>query len=155
MVWRVLIGLGLAAGLAWLLLLVVLARAALGAPLARESLRLLPDVLRLLRRLVTDRALPWGVRVRLLLALAYLASPLDLVPDFLPVIGFADDAIVVAAVLRSVVRRAGPQAVRDHWPGTPAGLEALWRAARLPGQPGEAGLAGGDGGGGAGAPRPR
>jgi uncharacterized membrane protein YkvA (DUF1232 family) len=61
--------------------------------------------------------------------------PFDLIPDFIPVIGYADDAILVCAVLRSVVRRAGPEAIRRHWPGTEAGLAALWRVAGLPGDP--------------------
>lgn len=98
----------------------------------RELLRLLPDVLRLLRRLAGDAGLPRGVRIRLWLLLGYLALPIDLVPDFIPVLGYADDAIVVALVLRSVVRRAGPDALIRHWPGTPAGLAALRRATRLP-----------------------
>lgn len=101
----------------------------------RESLRLLPDVVRLLRSIAGDRTLARGVRVRLWLLLTYLALPIDLVPDFLPVIGYADDVVVVTAVLRSVVRRAGPDAVRRHWPGTADGLVALWRVARLPGDP--------------------
>jgi len=101
----------------------------------RESLRLLPDTVRLLRGIAGDRALARGVRVRLWLLLAYLAFPIDLVPDFLPLIGYADDVVVVTAVLRSVVRRAGPDAVRRHWRGTPEGLAALWRVARLPGDP--------------------
>jgi uncharacterized membrane protein YkvA (DUF1232 family) len=67
------------------------------------------------------------VRVRLWLLLGYLAMPIDLVPDVIPVIGYADDAIVVALVLRSVVRRAGPDAVVRHWPGTPDGLAAVQR----------------------------
>jgi uncharacterized membrane protein YkvA (DUF1232 family) len=66
----------------------------------------------------------------------YLAVPIDIIPDFIPVIGYADDAIMVAAVLRSVVRRAGSDAVRRHWPGTRDGLAALWRVAGLPGSPG-------------------
>jgi uncharacterized membrane protein YkvA (DUF1232 family) len=99
----------------------------------RELLRLLPDVLRLVRRLAADRTLPRGVRVRLWLLLAYLALPIDLVPDVVPVLGYADDAIVVVLALRSVVRRAGPDAVARHWPGTPDGLATLGRVARLPG----------------------
>jgi uncharacterized membrane protein YkvA (DUF1232 family) len=98
----------------------------------RELLRLLPDVLRLVRRLAADRSLPRGVRVRLWLLLAYLAMPLDLVPDVIPVLGYADDAIAVALVLRSVVRRAGDAALTAHWPGSPEGLAAVRRAARLP-----------------------
>ncbi len=63
---------------------------------------------------------------------AYLASPIDLIPDFIPVLGYADDAIIVCAVLRVIVRRARPEAVRRHWPGTEDGLAALWRVAGLP-----------------------
>src|SRR4051794_9841232 len=80
----------------------------------RELLWLLPGVLRLLRRLAADGTLPRGVRVRLWLLLAYLALPIDLIADFIPVLGYADDA-VVALVLRSVVR-GGPG--RPRCPGT-------------------------------------
>lgn len=97
----------------------------------RDALRLLPDVVRLLRRLAADPTLPRGVRVRLWLLLAYLALPFDLVPDIIPVLGYADDAVVVALALRSVARRAGAAAIERHWPGTPDGLAALRRLARL------------------------
>jgi uncharacterized membrane protein YkvA (DUF1232 family) len=90
-----------------------------------EALRLLPDLLRLLRRLASDRSVPRAARVRLWLLLGYLAIPIDLVPDFVPVVGYADDAIIVSLVLRSVVRRAGAPVVRRHWPGTDHGLAAL------------------------------
>jgi uncharacterized membrane protein YkvA (DUF1232 family) len=96
-----------------------------------EALRLLPDLLRLLRRLALDRSVPRAARVRLWLLLAYLATPIDLVPDFVPVLGYADDAIVVGFVLRSVVRRAGGPVVRRHWPGTDEGLAALGRLTGL------------------------
>jgi uncharacterized membrane protein YkvA (DUF1232 family) len=118
--------------LCWLVLMAVLWLTRPDELRARELLRLLPDVLRLVRRLAGDRTLPRGVRVRLWLLMAYLAMPIDLVPDFLPVLGHADDAIMVALVLRSVVRRAGAAAVERHWPGTPEGLSALRRASRLP-----------------------
>jgi uncharacterized membrane protein YkvA (DUF1232 family) len=99
--------------------------------LLNEALRLLPDLLRLLRRLAGDRNVPRAARVRLWLLLGYLAMPIDLVPDCVPVIGYADDAIIVTLVLRSVVRRAGAQAIRRHWPGTADGLAALDRLAGL------------------------
>jgi uncharacterized membrane protein YkvA (DUF1232 family) len=73
--------------------------------------------------------LPRGVRIRLWLLLAYLLTPVDLVPDFIPVIGYADDAIIVALALRSVIRHAGPHAIRRHWPGTSDGLTAIQRLA--------------------------
>lgn len=93
----------------------------------REALRLLPDVLRLLHRLTADATLPRGVRWRIGLTLGYLAMPIDLVPDFLPVVGYADDVVIVALALRAVVRAAGPEALERHWPGTPAGLDAVRR----------------------------
>lgn len=97
----------------------------------RDAVRLLPDVVRLVRRLAADRTLPRGVRVRLWLLLGYLALPFDLVPDFVPVLGYADDAVVVVLALRSVTRRAGPDALERHWPGTPDGLAAVRRLAGL------------------------
>jgi uncharacterized membrane protein YkvA (DUF1232 family) len=100
-----------------------------------DALRLLPDTVVLLRRLAADPQLPRGVRVRLLLVLLYLILPTDLVPDVIPVLGYADDAIVVAAALRSVARRAGPDAVDKHWPGTPEGLHAIRRLAGIPSPP--------------------
>ncbi|ELT45579.1 YkvA family protein [Arthrobacter nitrophenolicus] len=96
----------------------------------KDALRLLPDLLRLIRRLAADRTVAVGVRIRLVLLLAYLLSPIDLVPDFIPVIGYADDAVIVALVLRSVIKRAGEDAVRRHWPGSPAGLDVILQAAR-------------------------
>jgi uncharacterized membrane protein YkvA (DUF1232 family) len=101
-------------------------------PLLGEALRLLPDLLRFVRRLGADRTLPRGVRVRLWLLLAYLAMPFDLIPDFVPVLGYADDAVLVSLVLRAVVRRTGVADVRRHWPGTDDGLRALGRLTGLP-----------------------
>jgi uncharacterized membrane protein YkvA (DUF1232 family) len=129
--WALLAGIAAALVVTWLALLVTLAVVRPRGGLLREALRLLPDVLRLVRRLYADPELPRGVRVRLALLLAYLAFPLDLVPDFIPVLGYADDAIIVTAVLRSVVRRAGLTALRRHWPGTPDGFTVLCRLAGL------------------------
>jgi uncharacterized membrane protein YkvA (DUF1232 family) len=95
----------------------------------RDALRLLPDLVRLVRRLAGDDSLPRSVRCRLGLLLAYLAMPFDLVPDFIPVAGYADDGLLVAWVLRSVVRAAGPEALDRHWPGTPQGIEVVRRLA--------------------------
>jgi uncharacterized membrane protein YkvA (DUF1232 family) len=100
----------------------------------KQALRLLPDLLRLIKRLAADPDTPRGVRIRLALLLAYLALPLDLIPDFVPVLGYADDAIIVALVLRSATRHAGPDALARHWPGTPEGLIALKHLCRLNGK---------------------
>ena len=127
------IAIGLAAALvvAWVALLVALVIMRPPGGLLREAVRILPDVLRLIRRLAADKSLPSGVRIRLWGLLAYLALPFDLIPDFIPVLGYADDAIVVTAVLRSVVRRAGIEAVRAQWPGSDDGFAALCRLSGL------------------------
>ena len=87
------------------------------------------------RGLATDPDVPRGVRVRMGLLVGYLLMPIDLVPDFVPVVGYADDAIVVVWALRSVVRAAGPDALDRHWSGTPAGLRAVKRLAGVPADP--------------------
>ncbi|HEX4813673.1 MAG TPA: DUF1232 domain-containing protein [Nonomuraea sp.] len=125
------IGLAVALLVAWLALIAALALLRPRGGLLREALRLLPDVLRLVRRLAADPGLPRGIRVRLALLVAYLAFPIDVVPDFVPVLGYADDAIIVTVVLRSVVRRAGLEAVRRHWPGTDDGFAVLARLTGL------------------------
>jgi uncharacterized membrane protein YkvA (DUF1232 family) len=129
--WQVLIGVGAALVVAWAALVIALLIAKPKGALLSEAMRLLPDLLRLLRRLATDPALPRGVRIRLGLLMAYLASPIDVIPDFIPVLGYADDAIIVTLVLRSTVRRAGLDAVRARWPGTDDGFAALCRLTGL------------------------
>ena len=124
---QTLIGLAIALALAWAALVVALIVGRPKGTLLSEAMRLLPDLLRLLRRLAADRNLPRGVRIRLGLLMAYLAIPIDLIPDFIPVLGYADDAIIVTATLRSVVRHAGIDAVRAHWPGTDDGFAAVVR----------------------------
>lgn len=91
----------------------------------RAMMRLVPDVIRLVKRLATDPAVPRGTRWWLLGLLGYLLLPFDLVPDFIPVLGFADDAVVVAIALRFAIRHAGMRAVERHWPGTPEGLVSV------------------------------
>ena len=124
---RMALGMAIALAAAWVALLAgLVALRPAGMDLA-EAKRFLPDVVRLVRELAKDSSLGRGVRAPLLLLLAYLAFPVDLVPDFLPVIGYADDVIVVVAVLRLAMRRAGPSVIRERWTGTPQGLAALSR----------------------------
>jgi uncharacterized membrane protein YkvA (DUF1232 family) len=128
--WQLLLGVVAGLLLLYASLLVVLWRAnrdASDPTRLRDVLRLLPDVIRLLRRLAADPEVPRGVRIRLLLLTAYLISPLDLIPDFVPVLGYADDAIVVAIALRSVIRHAGYEPISRHWPGSPEGLTVVER----------------------------
>jgi uncharacterized membrane protein YkvA (DUF1232 family) len=126
--WQVLIGVLGGLVLLWLALIGALAWVSRGQAekiKLVDALRLGPDVVRLTRRLAADPTVPRGVRVWLFVLLGYLLLPIDLVPDFIPVIGYADDAIVVALVLRFATRHAGPDALERHWPGTPKGLQAL------------------------------
>jgi uncharacterized membrane protein YkvA (DUF1232 family) len=134
-VTRVLIAVAAALALMWLALIAYVWIARPDAASTRDGIRMIPDIVRLVRRIAADRSLPRGVRARLWVLLGYLALPIDLVPDVIPGLGYVDDVVIVAAVLRSVVRRAGSDAVRRHWPGTDAGLSTLWRLTRLPGQP--------------------
>lgn len=107
--------------------LAVLALAGRGTD-ARAVARLVPDCLRLARRLASDPRVSRGRRLSLLALVAYLALPFDLVPDFIPVLGALDDVLLVILVLRGVARAAGPELIAEHWPGPPRGLELLRRA---------------------------
>lgn len=129
--WNILIGIGAGLLLTWLALVTVLLLVRPHGALLKDAVRLLPDLLRLLGRLAADKTLPRGVRVRLALLMVYLASPIDLIPDFLPVIGYADDAIIVAFVLRGVARTVGTSTLRAHWPGPDDGFAALSRLTGL------------------------
>ena len=138
MVWNIVIAVAAGLLLMWLLLIAVLwsLKGRFDLAALREALRVLPDLLRLLKRLATDPGQPRRVRIRLWLLLAYLISPVDLIPDFIPVIGYADDAIIVALALRSIIRHSGTQAIERHWPGTPDGLTAVLRLAGANNTPG-------------------
>jgi len=99
----------------------------------RELLGLAPDVARLLIRLIRDPGVGAGLRICLLAMTVYLLSPLDLIPDVIPVVGQLDDALIVAIALRMAVRLAGGPAMERHWPGTAAGLQTVLRLAGIPG----------------------
>ena len=102
-------------------------------PEARALARLVPDCVVLARGLLGDREVPARCKVALAALVVYLASPIDLVPDFLPVVGVLDDAILVALTLRWIMRTAGPHRVTRHWRGTPRGLQLVLRATYRPG----------------------
>ncbi len=129
--WQTVLGVVGGLMLLWAVVVVLLWRARLDQHRLSEALRLAPDLLRLLRRLAEDTTLPRGVRVRIGLLLAYLLNPIDLVPDFVPILGYADDAIVTVVALRFAIRRAGPDALTRHWPGSRHGLSAVHLLAGL------------------------
>ena len=90
-----------------------------------ELVRIVPDLLRLVRRLIGDRTTPIGVRVALLGLLAWLVNPIDLIPEFIPILGPLDDVVVAILVLRYVRRKLGLEELRRRWPGTPEGFALL------------------------------
>lgn len=93
----------------------------------------MPNVIVLLRGLLRDPRVPRSSKWLLALALAWLASPIDLIPEFVPVLGPLDDAVVVALVLRRVLRTAGPEVLKEHWRGDERTLARLLRLAGSPG----------------------
>jgi uncharacterized membrane protein YkvA (DUF1232 family) len=93
----------------------------------RDLVALIPDVLRLLRSLIGDRSVPADVRVVLIGLLAWIASPIDLIPEFIPGIGPLDDVVVAIVAFRYVRRRLGVDGLRRRWRGTDAGFDLLLR----------------------------
>jgi len=117
--------------LAWLAIIVGLVVAGRG-PLAREVASLVPNLVRLFSGLLADPRVPRRAKVVLGITAAYLAFPIDIIPDFVPVAGALDDAIIAALALRYVVRTAPTEVVAEHWHGDPASLRHLLRLARTP-----------------------
>ncbi len=130
--WMIPISLLCALVVIWLILAVTMWVLKPDMARMQDLVRLLPDLLRLLKRLAVDPEMPRRIRVGLFLVIAFVVSPIDLIPDVIPVIGFADDVIIVGLILRWVSRSAGRDALAKHWPGTPEGLAALCRLCGLP-----------------------
>ncbi len=94
---------------------------------ARELVRIVPDLLRLLKAIITDRSAPLDVRIALIGLAAWIISPIDLIPEFIPVIGPLDDVVVAIVALRYTRRRMGLAALRSRWVGTADGFEIVAR----------------------------
>jgi len=94
----------------------------------RDLIRVVPDVLRLLRSVIGDRSAPLDVRVVLVGLVIWIVSPIDLIPEFIPVLGPLDDVVVAIVALRYVRRRLGVDDLRRRWAGTDAGFALLVRA---------------------------
>lgn len=97
-----------------------------GRQLMKDAVLMLPNLVKLVARLLKDPRVPRRSKVALGLAAAYVASPIDLVPEFIPVLGWADDVIFILLAIDSLVERAGPEVVEEHWDG-PGDLLALIR----------------------------
>ena len=96
---------------------------------AKAAARLIPDLLVLCKRLAGDERVPRRAKVWLAFGLAYLALPIDLVPDFIPLAGQLDDVIVIGLILGIVLGQAGEQLVTELWPGSPESLRLVLRFA--------------------------
>lgn len=117
----------LSLGAAWALLIAVLwLLRPKGVPL-REVLRVVPAVLRLLRSIITDSNVPKDVRLVIGLLFAWIISPIDLIPEFIPVIGPFDDVVIAIFALRYVRRRLGIDDLRQRWSGSAEGFALLER----------------------------
>ena len=92
---------------------------------ARDIARFIPDCIVLCKRLLQDGRVPRRAKLALVLLIPYLASPIDLVPDFIPVVGQLDDAILIGAAIAYVTRTAGREVVEDLWPGSERGLRVV------------------------------
>ena len=126
---------------AWALVAAAVVYAALVAALAaagrgeaaRALVRFVPDCAVLFQRLLHDPRLPRRRKAVLVLLLGYLLLPIDLVPDFVPVAGYLDDAVIAAFALRYVLRGADAGLLEEHWPGPPETLALLVRLSRRAG----------------------
>jgi uncharacterized membrane protein YkvA (DUF1232 family) len=94
---------------------------------ARELAMLLPNLALLFKGLIGDPRVPRSSKALLLFGLAWFASPIDLIPEFIPFLGPLDDAVVAALILRRLARTAGRDVVRDHWRGDQAIIERVLR----------------------------
>lgn len=117
-----LVGVGFVVAM-WVLLVLLARRLPPG--LARDLARFLPDAVTLVRRLRRDPRVPRRAKVVVLLAGLWVLSPVDLIPEFLPVIGPLDDVVVVALALRYAGRRVPREVLLEAWPGDPALLLRL------------------------------
>jgi uncharacterized membrane protein YkvA (DUF1232 family) len=98
---------------------------------AKEMAAFLPNLARLFKGLIGDDRVPRSSKVLLVFGAAWIASPIDLIPEFIPVLGPLDDAVVAALILRRVLKTAGTNVVADHWRGDPATLRLLLRLSAL------------------------
>ena len=91
----------------------------------RELASFVPDCAILFKRLLRDPRVPRRAKLVLVGLVGYLAMPFDLIPDFIPVVGQLDDALLVAATVAYIVRRAGRGIVEELWPGSERGLRVV------------------------------
>lgn len=97
-----------------------------GRQLVTDAVLMMPNIVKLVSRLLRDPRVPRRAKITLGLAAAYVASPIDLIPEAIPVIGWADDVVIIMFAIDSLIERAGQEVVEEHWDG-PGDLLALVR----------------------------
>jgi uncharacterized membrane protein YkvA (DUF1232 family) len=112
----------------WVLMIVLARRLPPG--LAKDLASFLPDCVTTARRLRKDPRVPRRAKVAVAFAALWVVSPIDLIPEFLPVIGPLDDVVVVALVLRYAARQVPREVLLEAWPGRPELLNRLLGAPR-------------------------
>jgi uncharacterized membrane protein YkvA (DUF1232 family) len=130
MVRGLLVILGVAVGIWLLAILILMAFGRKSA--ARELATLIPNLVVLFRGLLRDPRVPTSSRLWLGFAVAWFLNPIDLIPEFIPVVGPLDDAVIAALVLRHVLKRTDRSVVAEHWRGDPATLDTIVRLRRAP-----------------------
>ena len=95
--------------------------------MAIAAAKVLPDLVRLMKGLARDPRVPRGSKWLLGFAALWVISPIDLIPEFIPVVGPLDDVVVVALVLRHVLKKAGRAVAEEHWTGDPAIFERIMK----------------------------
>ncbi len=97
-----------------------------GRQLVQDAILMMPNIVKLVARLLKDPRVPRRAKITLGLAAAYVASPIDLIPEVIPVIGWADDVLIIMFAIDSLIDRAGEEIVEELWDG-PGDLLALVR----------------------------
>lgn len=127
MLWDALIAIAISLASIWLLLAIVLIVKRPDRDTIAAASKLPRELVSMARTLLRDDQLPRVAKIRLWILLGYLISPIDLVPDFVPLIGYADDVIVTAFLLRGTARSVGPDALANAWTGGEENLEVVLR----------------------------
>jgi uncharacterized membrane protein YkvA (DUF1232 family) len=96
-----------------------------------QLLKALPDLVRLIARLVRDPMLPRAAKIALAAGMVYLASPIDLIPDFIPIVGYLDDLLLASLLVDGILNWVDRGLILKYWPGTPDSLERVARVARM------------------------
>jgi uncharacterized membrane protein YkvA (DUF1232 family) len=97
----------------------------------RALLRALPSIVRTIIGLAVDPVLPRAAKIALAAAVLYLVSPMDVIPDFIPVLGYLDDVLIAAIVVDGMLNFVNRGLVLKYWPGSPESLERIARSARV------------------------